>query len=240
MKLSIIFLSLFLGWQDPAFNGENRLPMRATVETDRPALSLDGEWSFRGYSSPEGRDTLFYRENLSEIGWGTMPVPGMWELNGFGDPVYVCNNFPWRWRYENNPPYPPVKDNHVGQYRKSFNWEMIDPEEDVTLRIGAVTELILKTRICGGWPEYPEASSLYAGRKSGWRISGLRLPLPESFAWVSIRLPGLVSSKCVWFLLPDGYIDGKWPSAEVSLYWSGQLSSQSFGALRSLTYIHLR
>ena len=183
MRILLIFLSIFLGWQDPVFNEENRLPMRATFETDKPALSLDGEWSFKGYSSPEGRDTLFYREDLGEEGWGTMPVPGMWELNGFGDPVYVCNNYPWRWRYENNPPYPPVKNNHVGQYRKSFIWEVIDPQEEVTLRIGAVTSNV-RVWLNGRYVGYSEDSRMAADFDvTGLLREGKNLLALEVFRW---------------------------------------------------------
>ena len=43
-----------------------------------------------------------------------MPVPGMWELNGFGDPVYLNIGYAWRGHYENNPPYVPT-DHEAGR-----------------------------------------------------------------------------------------------------------------------------
>ena len=89
--------------------------MRATFETDCETLSLDGEWKFNGYNDPDLRQKVFYETAFDDSAWGTMPVPGMWELNGFGAPVYICNNFAWRGHYVNNPPIPPTKDNHVGQ-----------------------------------------------------------------------------------------------------------------------------
>ena len=183
MSLALIILSTFLAWQDHALNEENRLPMRASVETDCPSVSLDGEWSFRGYPSPEDRDTLFFQENLDESGWGVMPVPGMWELNGFGDPVYVCNNYPWRWHYENNPPYPPVKDNHVGQYRRRFVWEKTNSNEDVTLRIGAVTSNV-RVWLNGQYVGYSEDSRLAADFDvTGLLREGENIIALEVFRW---------------------------------------------------------
>lgn len=55
-----------------------------------------------------------------------MSVPGVWELNGFGDPIYVNVGYAWRNQFVNNPPYVPVENNHVGSYRREVtvpaNW----------------------------------------------------------------------------------------------------------------------
>ena len=97
MKELYLILSLLALWQNPERNQENRLAMHASFETDRPVLVLDGTWKFRGWEEPSGRDTLFYRDSVDDSSWGTMPVPGMWELNGFGDPLYVTSKYPWKW-----------------------------------------------------------------------------------------------------------------------------------------------
>ena len=47
-----------------------------------------------------------------------MPVPGLWELNGYGDPLYVNIGYPWREQFVNNPPEVPVAEHHVGSYRR--------------------------------------------------------------------------------------------------------------------------
>ena len=41
-------------------------------------------------AEPEG----FFRTGYDDSSWGVMPVPGIWELNGYGDPVYT--NSPYR------------------------------------------------------------------------------------------------------------------------------------------------
>ena len=77
-------------WQDPNVFEENRLPMRATFTTDQQqTLSLNGIWRFHGSPSVESRLKGFEAVNYNDASWREMPVPGMWQLNGFGDPVYV-------------------------------------------------------------------------------------------------------------------------------------------------------
>lgn len=161
MKELWLILSILALWQDPERNQENRLAMRASFETDCPALILDGEWKFRGWEEPTGRDTLFYRESLDDTAWRTMPVPGMWELNGFGDPIYVTSKYPWKWHYENNPPIVPENNNHVGQYRRTFYWNGTEVGEQVTLRIGAVTSNV-RVWLNGSYVGYSEDSRLAA------------------------------------------------------------------------------
>ena len=138
----LILLSSF--WNDPYVNQENRLPMRATLDYGYSVMSLDGQWDFQ-YDGGE---------------WGSIPVPGMWELNGYGDPVYINHGFAWRGHYENNPPFPPEKDNHQGVYRKTFILDGHN-DEDVILRIGAVTSNA-QVWLNGVYVGYSEDSKLEA------------------------------------------------------------------------------
>ncbi len=34
----------------------------------------------------DARPTDFWRTDYNDKGWNNMPVPGVWELNGYGDP----------------------------------------------------------------------------------------------------------------------------------------------------------
>ena len=76
-------------WQNASVVERNRMPMRATFHTDNPVMSLHGLWKFKWYETPEGRLTTFYSIDTEDNAWGTMPVPGIWEVNGYGDPLYV-------------------------------------------------------------------------------------------------------------------------------------------------------
>ena len=59
-------------------------PFAPKAESARRIL-LNGTWAFDGYKSLEDLP----EDWLSIQPKGTMPVPGNWELNGFGKPVYV-------------------------------------------------------------------------------------------------------------------------------------------------------
>ena len=42
------------------------------------------------------RPTDFYSLQYDDSAWDTIPVPGMWELNGYGDPVYLNIGYAWK------------------------------------------------------------------------------------------------------------------------------------------------
>ncbi len=127
-------------WQDPKINHVNRAPMHTNFfayETEEAALrgvkeestnymSLNGTWKFNWVANADARPTDFYRMDFNDKGWGNMPVPGLWELNGYGDPIYVNIGYAWRNQFMNNPPQIPTENNHVGSYRKEIvvpaNW----------------------------------------------------------------------------------------------------------------------
>lgn len=52
-------------------------------------LSLDGDWKFNWVENADQRPTDFFRTDFDDSQWKTFPVPGIWEVNGYGDPVYV-------------------------------------------------------------------------------------------------------------------------------------------------------
>ncbi|MBR6183918.1 MAG: DUF4981 domain-containing protein [Bacteroidales bacterium] len=148
-------------WQNPAVNGRNRAPMHATFTTDSPRVPLDGIWKFRWYESPDARSRDFFRPGLDDADWGTMPVPGMWELNGYGDPLYVNIQYAWDGHYKNNPPVVPTEHNYVGQYRRSFAVPAGWAGRDIFLAIGSATSN-LRVWVNGKEVGYSEDSKLEA------------------------------------------------------------------------------
>ena len=150
-------------WQDPAVSEVNRLPMSASVHSDVPTVSLNGLWKFRWFDSyiPE-LFAGFESADMDDSQWDTMPVPGIWELNGYGDPIYVNHPYPWQGHYENNPPYVPAEHNHVGQYRRHFNLSREQlKNRTVVLRIGSVTSNV-RVFVNGKYVGYSEDSKLEA------------------------------------------------------------------------------
>ena len=170
-------------WKDPAVFERNRLPMRAAFHTDDGILSLNGVWDFKWYEDIDSRARDFYRTDFDDSSWGTMPVPGMWELNGYGDPVYLNYYYAWHGHYESNPPIPPVKDNHVGQYRRHFEWNDAWEKRDVFLCIGSATSNV-RVWINGKEVGYSQDSKLDARFDIGrYLVKGDNLIALEIFRW---------------------------------------------------------
>lgn len=143
----------FTEWQDQKVNEVNRLPMHTSYFPYRTAegakagnpknqknyLSLNGNWKFNWVEDANQRPIDFYVAAFNDRGWDEMPVPGMWELNGYGDPIYVNIGYAWRNDYKNNPPTVPTNKNHVGSYRRTVhipaNWN----GEEIIAHFGSVT-----------------------------------------------------------------------------------------------------
>ncbi|MDQ0765090.1 glycoside hydrolase family 2 TIM barrel-domain containing protein [Streptomyces canus] len=87
-------------------------------------LSLDGTWKFAYADRPADRDTDFYRTDVDDTEWDTIPVPSVWQVHGYDFPIYVNITYPW-WGpnglgEEAQPPAAPTRYNPVGQYRRTF------------------------------------------------------------------------------------------------------------------------
>ena len=148
-------------WQDPNVVEENRIPMTAHFQTDGLKLMLNGTWDFNWNEDRNSRPTDFYRTDYDASGWDTMPVPGMWELNGYGDPVYVNVGYAWSGHYENNPPIPADWHNYVGQYRRTFELDKDWEGKDIFLHIGSATSNV-RVWVNGKEVGYSEDSKLEA------------------------------------------------------------------------------
>jgi len=84
-------------------------PSRARLRTSAGVLSLDGVWRFAWSPTAEtGQDPADPGES-----WGELPVPGNWQLHGYGEPAYTNVRFP----FPIDPPYVP-EANPTGEYRR--------------------------------------------------------------------------------------------------------------------------
>ncbi len=144
VSLTILCLCLglsaqtFTEWQDPAVFEVNKLYPRANIpQNSRDAMHrvsiLDGQWAFHYVPNADERPTDFFRTDYDDSGWGTIPVPGNWELNGYGVPVYVntTNDFD-----NSQLPKVPVKGNAVGSYRKWVDIDKTWEDKQVIINIG--------------------------------------------------------------------------------------------------------
>jgi beta-galactosidase len=103
--------------------------------------TLNGQWSFNYSEGPNERVKDFYEPTYDLSNWNKINVPGNWELQGYGMPMYMNHPFDFS---PNKRPTPPVLDfiptikNPVGSYRRTFtvpqNWK----SKEVFLHFGAV------------------------------------------------------------------------------------------------------
>lgn len=102
-------------------------------------MTLNGTWKFNWVANADARPTDFWQPEFNDKGWNTMPVPGVWELNGFGDPIYVNVGYAWREQFRNNPPQVPTVNNHVGSYRREITVPAHWKGKEIIAHFGSVT-----------------------------------------------------------------------------------------------------
>ena len=117
-------------WENPTVTGLNKEPAHATSipydsmesalngarETSKYHLSLNGKWKFHWVGKPADRPKDFYKPGYDISKWKEIPVPGNWQMYGYGRPIYLNVRYP----YEKNPPYIQHHYNPVGSYRHEF------------------------------------------------------------------------------------------------------------------------
>lgn len=88
-------------WEDPAVVGINKLPYHATLQLPskqkacKEIRNLDGEWMFHWSRTPEERPVLFFQEDYDVSGWDKINVPGNWQTQGYGTPIYTNISYPF-------------------------------------------------------------------------------------------------------------------------------------------------
>ncbi|MBR5697598.1 MAG: beta-galactosidase [Prevotella sp.] len=102
LLLGIVAHAQVEDWENPAVLGINKLPYHATLqlpskEKDCPEIvSLDGQWLFHWSRKPEERPKEFYRLDYDVSQWGKITVPGNWQLQGYGTPIYTNMTYPFQ------------------------------------------------------------------------------------------------------------------------------------------------
>ncbi|MEI3584669.1 MAG: glycoside hydrolase family 2 TIM barrel-domain containing protein [Alistipes shahii] len=162
-------------WQDAGVNAVNRMPMHGSwfayespeaAQTGDKTLSerfvtLNGNWKFNWVRDADQRPTDFFRVGYNDKGWNDMPVPGLWELNGYGDPVYLNVGYAWRGWFKNDPPHVPIEQNHVGSYRRTVDIPAAWAGRQIVAHFGSVTSNIYLW-VNGRYVGYSEDSKLEA------------------------------------------------------------------------------
>ena len=135
-------------WENPAVLGKNKeqahctsipYPDAQTAIKNDPSQSpfyksLNGIWKFHYVDKPADRPIEFYREDYDVSRWADISVPGNWEMQGFGVPIYTDTAYP----FPSDPPRVPHDDNPVGSYKRSFTIPEIWEGRQVYLHFGSV------------------------------------------------------------------------------------------------------
>ncbi|MDE7349745.1 MAG: beta-galactosidase, partial [Muribaculaceae bacterium] len=147
----------FKEWLDPEVNAVNRAPMRSeafafnkgekgSFKEDRKNssnyLSLNGDWKFNWVNDASSRPVDFWKKDFNDKGWDTIKVPGCWELNGYGDPLYTNMPYAWDRFFKNDPPNVPDQENHVGTYRREILVPASWKGKEIFAHFGSVTSNI--------------------------------------------------------------------------------------------------
>ena len=130
-------------------------------ENSKNFMSMNGSWKFFWVKNADQRPTDFWKVGYNDKGWDDMKVPAVWELNGYGDPIYVNVGYPWRNQYTNNPPHVPTEKNHVGSYRREFVIPADWNGKDIVAHFGAVSSNMYLW-VNGKFVGYSEDSKLEA------------------------------------------------------------------------------
>ena len=151
----------YFAYETEALAQQSQTPKANPKAKSSRYLSIEGKWKFHWVESANERPDGFYALNYDDSKWASMPVPGIWELNGYGDAIYVNNHYAWRSDWTGEPPAVQDKGNHVGSYRRSFTIPADWKGEKVYIHIGSATSN-LTLYVNGKYVGYSEDSKVAA------------------------------------------------------------------------------
>ena len=175
LAVSSVYAQKLPVWQDPNVNQVNREARHAhffAFENEEMArqgdkskseryLSMEGMWKFNFVKNHQDAPAGFYGLKYDDSKWVDFPVPGLFELNGYGDKIYKNMGYAWCTTFKNNPPYIGETNNYTGSYRKTFelpaNWK----GQEVFFHVGSATSN-LSVWVNGKYVGYSEDSKVAA------------------------------------------------------------------------------
>lgn len=163
-------------WLNEKVSEENRMPAHASYfvyESSEKAAagqwqqsanyqSLNGTWKFQWLEKPADAPAGFEQTGFDDSRWAQMPVPGNWELNGFGFPMYTTSGFEFAYLMPDkraDPPNVPMQVNHTGLYRRVVDINDSWNGKQIVLHIGAAKSN-LTVWVNGKYVGYGEDSKL--------------------------------------------------------------------------------
>ncbi len=119
-------------WENPQVIGINKENYHATLtlpskkEACNEIISLNGKWRFKWSPDPDSRPIDFYKNDYDTNSWDLIAVPGSWQMQGYGKPIYSNVNYPFQKdepRVTSEPPtnyFSYENRNPIGSYVTTF------------------------------------------------------------------------------------------------------------------------
>ena len=162
-------------WQNVNINQQNREPRRAnffafenlekaqSFDKKKSAnyLSMEGMWKFNFVKDHNKRPANFFALKYDDSQWKDFPVPGLFELNGYGDATYKNIGYAWATQFDPNPPYISELNNYTGSYRRTFELPKDWKGKNVYFHVGSATSN-LTLWVNGKYVGYSEDSKVAA------------------------------------------------------------------------------
>lgn len=162
-------------WLDPAQNRIHTLAPRSDFFAFENAdlarigdksrseryLSLEGPWKFHFVNDHQDAPKDFFRKDFDDSRWTTFNVPGLFELNGYGDPIYKNIGYAWATQFKSNPPFVEEKNNYTGSYRRTVHVPKSWKGQQIVLHVGSATSN-LQVWVNGRFVGYSEDSKVAA------------------------------------------------------------------------------
>ena len=162
-------------WRNPQINQISREPRRANFfayESQQIAsqydktvssryLSMEGPWRFLFVKDHQQAPKDFYALKYDDSSWTDFPVPGLFEINGYGDRIYKNIGYAWGTTFKSNPPYIGETNNYTGSYRRYFDLPDAWRGQQVIFHVGSATSN-LSLWVNGKYVGYSEDSKVAA------------------------------------------------------------------------------
>ena len=162
-------------WRDPNVNQVNREQRHAyffAFESEELAkqgdktkssryLSMEGMWKFNFVKNHQDAPKDFFGLKYDDSKWVDFPVPGLFELNGYGDKIYKNIGYAWGTTFKSDPPYIGETNNYTGSYRRTFELPAEWKGQEVFFHVGSATSN-LSLWVNGKYIGYSEDSKVAA------------------------------------------------------------------------------
>ena len=161
-------------WKDPLVNQQNRVPRHAhffAFENEDKAkglkeqsarfLSMEGKWKFNFVKNHQDAPKGFYALKYDDSEWVDFPVPGLFEIEGYGDKIYKNMGYAWSTTFKSEPPYIGETNNYTGSYRRTFDLPKDWKGQQVFFHVGSATSN-LAVWVNGKYVGYSEDSKVAA------------------------------------------------------------------------------